>query len=222
MCFATCPGKTLRMRRFWYETIWWSGSWSVFLSQHIGTNLFSKAVSLCPSWSIKFTARNAARKSKVLTPTTSADASAALAPWTADMSISVGAASPRAGRNFLCGRRRIVGRNKSGNTGNLVLPPNPESPLFIHASQRKNLAVLPSHGDCTFKTPPKSALPMCGFLGVLLSLELLVFTADLLRPPLEFSFPRTDFPIWKFPDFFRFYPPKATKKLDFLASSRCP
>ena len=60
------------------------------------------------------------------------------------------------------------------------------------------------HDASLAKTPPKSALTTCGFLGVLLSLELLVFTADPLRTPLEFSSPRTDFPTWKFPDFFRF------------------
>lgn len=58
------------------------------------------------------------------------------------------------------------------------------------------------HGDCPVKTPPKSALPMCGFLGVLFLLELLVFTADLLRTPFEFSYLSTDYPTWKFPDFF--------------------
>ena len=60
------------------------------------------------------------------------------------------------------------------------------------------------HGDYHAKTPPKSALPTCGFLGVPFLLELLVFTADLLRPLLEFSTPRTDFPTWKFPEFFLF------------------
>ena len=68
--------------------------------------------------------------------------------------------------------------------------------------------------DCPAKTPPKFALPMCGFLRVLFLLELLVFTADLLRPPLEFSSPRTDFPTWEFPDFFRIWTPKAAKILN--------
>lgn len=81
------------------------------------------------------------------------------------MSISGGAATPRTGRNFLSGRRRIVGRNKSGSTGNLVLPPNAESPMFKHASQRKNLAALPSHGDYPTKNTPKIRTAIVWVLG---------------------------------------------------------
>lgn len=50
--------------------------------------------------------------------------------------------------------------------------------------------LLPTaHGDCPAKTPPKSALPTCGFWGVLLPLVLPVFYGDFLRIPLEFCCP---------------------------------
>lgn len=50
---------------------------------------------------------------RALTPTTSASASAALAPWTADMTTFGGVATPRTGRSFLSGGLKTVGRRKT-------------------------------------------------------------------------------------------------------------
>lgn len=53
-------------------------------------------------------------------------------------------------------------------------------------------------GKLPHQNTPKIRTANVWFLGALLPLVLFVFYEEILRIPLEFCYPHTDFPTWKF------------------------